>query len=163
MNQTDRLFGCMQIKGAWIIWSQDDCITRHHHLPTLSNPTRNSSRERSKSRGVESYHFISESLYMGISFAPSSFLTSLTKKYDNNFLWWQWEENSRTFKDIFLKMWNFPGPSRIFKDIKKIQGYSRNFKDCGHYASTKTPTYTYFQTGYPLKAARRLSTRRGPC
>ena len=30
-------------------------------------------------------------------------------------------------------MWNFPGPSRIFKDIKKIQGYSRNFKDRGHY------------------------------
>ena len=49
------------------------------------------------------------------------------------FLWWQWEENSRTFRDIFLNMRNFPRPSSIFKDIKKIQEYSRNFKDRDHY------------------------------
>ena len=52
VNDSDRRkFGCLQIKGFRIIWFQDDCINWHHHLPTLSNPSRKSLRERSKSRG----------------------------------------------------------------------------------------------------------------
>ena len=57
VNDSDRpttQIGCMQIKGAWIIWFQNHCTNRHHHLPAFSNPSRNSLRERSKSRGVQS-------------------------------------------------------------------------------------------------------------
>ena len=37
----------MRIDGGLnhIIWSQSDCISRHHHLPTLGNTKRNSLRE----------------------------------------------------------------------------------------------------------------------
>ena len=45
------------------------------------------------------------------------------------FLTMIWEVNSRTFKDTFLKIWFFPGISRIFKEISKIQGSSRKFKN----------------------------------
>ena len=51
VNDSDRpttQIGCMQIKGAWIIWFQNHCTNRHHHLPAFSNPSRNSLRERSK-------------------------------------------------------------------------------------------------------------------
>ena len=45
------------------------------------------------------------------------------------FLTMIWEVNSRTFKDTFLKICFFPGISRIFKEISKIQGSSRKFKN----------------------------------
>ena len=45
------------------------------------------------------------------------------------FLTMLWEVNSRTFKDTFLKICFFPGISRIFKEISKIQGSSRKFKN----------------------------------
>ena len=48
------------------------------------------------------------------------------------------------FKDIqgyFLKIWFFPGISRIFKEISKIQGSSRKFKNVATMTFLKVLTF----------------------
>ena len=74
------------------------------------------------------------------------------------FLTMLWEVNSRTFKDTFLKICFFPGISRIFKEISKIQRSSRKFKNV---ATMKIVSHAYISP-YPYCIVTHL-TSSPPC